>query len=63
VKLTLAPPEVAAFHHLIASDTWSEDGDQSVFGPWVICLAPGDAEITATAGQTTGKMTLHVAAK
>jgi hypothetical protein len=63
VKLTLAPREVAAFHHLIAADSWSEDGDQTVLGPWVISLAPGDAEITAAAGQTTSTMTLHVSAK
>jgi hypothetical protein len=63
VELTISPPEVAAFHHLLSSDSPSEDGDQSLLGPSVICLAAGDATISAAAGQTTSSMTLHVRAK
>jgi hypothetical protein len=62
VKLTITPREVAAFHHIISANTWSEDGDQSVFGPSVIGLAAGTAEVTAAAGKTTGKMVLEVRA-
>jgi hypothetical protein len=63
VKLMVAPQNVAAFHHFILADTWSEDGDQSLLGPTVIGLTAGDAQITAVAGQATSTLTVHVTAK